>query len=207
MVKNETRTCPCDLSQFCQERSDEEIIEFIKTNKECYSLLVNRYEKKLFRYIKRISGVINESAEDILQTVFLKVYVNLNTFNEKNKFSSWIYQIVHNETVNCWRKNVKKGYVVSLEENDFLKKNIASDENTEKKVIQKIDSGKISKALRSLDGKHREALSLRYMGELSYQEIAKKIGRPVGTVGTLINRGKKILREELMKSGFSSEML
>jgi RNA polymerase sigma-70 factor, ECF subfamily len=201
--ENVARVCPCDLAEFCGKQTDEEIIEFVKENKECYAVLVERYEEKLTRYVKRISNMTKESIEDILQSVFLKTYVNLNSFDNRNKFSTWIYRIAHNETVNYWRKNSKGNHFVSLDENDFWKNIIPDNGDMGYEVAQRIDGNKVRLALENLIGNQKEALSLRFIDQLNYQEIADKLEKPIGTVGTLINRGKKVLQEELVKMGFS----
>lgn len=199
----EPRICPCDLSEFCGKRSDEEILEFVKVDKECYAILIERYEAKLTRYIKRISGMTKESIEDILQSVFLKTYVNINSFDGANKFSTWIYRIAHNETVNYWRKSAKSNAMISLDENEFLKNTVADTRNIEEETVRKLDGLRVSAALEKLQEKQRRAIDLRYNRQLSYQEIAERLKKPIGTIGTLINRGKKVLREELQKTGFS----
>jgi RNA polymerase sigma-70 factor, ECF subfamily len=201
-----TTTCPCDLVGFCGKQTDEEIIEFVKVNKECYALLVGRYEAKLARYIKRISNVTNESVEDILQTVFLKTYININSFDSTNKFSTWIYRITHNETVNYWRKNAKGKASISFDENEFLKNSIADSRDMEREINQKLDGIRLTEVLGKLQEPQREAIDMRFNGQLSYQEIAEKLGKPIGTIGTLINRGKRMLQEELQKIGLSPGM-
>lgn len=206
-IKNETQICPCELAEFCQKRTDEEIIEFVKKNKECYALLVERYEAKLTRYIARITGAPKESIEDILQIVFLKVYENLNAFDDKNKFSPWIYRIAHNEAVNFWRKNKKRNSTISLDANEFLKNSIVDRQDIAYEVAQKIDGRIVSEMFEKINQEQRQALDMRFRGELSYGEIAAKLKKPIGTVGTLINRGKKMLRQELESIGFSSETL
>jgi RNA polymerase sigma-70 factor (ECF subfamily) len=204
--KNEGKSCPCDLAGFCGKQTDEEIVEFMKVNKECYAFLVERYETKLTRYIKRISGSTKESVEDILQSVFLKTYLNINSFDKGKKFSTWIYRIAHNETVNYWRKNVKGGFHISLDENEFLKNTIADSKDTEKEIVRRLDGIRVTEALGKLQEPQREAIDMRYNGQLSYQEIASKLGKPIGTIGTLINRGKKMLQEELQKIDLSPGM-
>jgi RNA polymerase sigma-70 factor, ECF subfamily len=196
-------TCPCDLAEFCGKQSDEEIIEFVKENKECYAILIERYEEKLTQYVKRISNMTKESIEDILQSVFLKTYVNLNSFDDRNKFSTWIYRITHNETVNYWRKNTRGKTSVSFDENEFLKNTIPDSRDMEKEIVQKLDGLRVAEVLRKLQEPQRKAIDLRYNGQLSYQEISAKLGKPIGTIGTLINRGKKMLQEELQKNDLS----
>ncbi len=207
MAETKNFSCPCDLAAFCSERTDQEIIDFVRQNKECYQFLVKRYEAKLTRYVRRISNVPKESVEDILQTVFLKTYMNLNTFDRGTEFSPWIYRITHNETINYWRKNKKQDMVFSIDDKDFLKNIVSDGRSVEKQVTQKLDSQKISEAIARLSSKHRQVLALRYKEELSYQEISEILKKPIGTVGTLINRGKKVLQEQLAKMGYSASSL
>ena len=86
--------------------TDEEIVRITREeDKEVYTHLVRRYEDKLLRYIKRY--IKNEdTSEDVLQTTFIKAYENLNGFDIKKKFSSWIYRIAHNEALNKLKKEL-----------------------------------------------------------------------------------------------------
>ncbi len=192
----------CGKKKECDRKSDEEIVKMVKKNKQCYVCLMQRYEDKIFRYIKRISGVRDEIAEDILQDVFLKVFINLNAFNPNMKLSSWIYRIAHNETINYWRCNNKKDKIkISWDNNEALKNIIKDSYNTEQEVYQKITNEKLLKAIRNLEKKYQDVIMLSYLEGKSYQEIADILKKPIGTVGTLINRAKVKLREELKKEG------
>jgi len=199
--------CPCELSEFCSRQSDQEIVAYVKENKECYRLLIEKYEDKLTRYVRRISGVSVESVEDIVQDVFLKVYINLNSYDPEKQFSSWIYRIAHNETINFWRKNRRKNeMVVSLESESALG-NLRDGRNVESEVFGRINGRAALSALENISGRYRDAIVMNHLEEASYREISEKLNVPIGTVGTLISRGKKLLREHLERSGFSSEAL
>lgn len=197
--------CPCELSEFCSLKSDQEIIEYVRENKECYRFLIERYEDKISRYVKRISGVAPESVEDIVQDVFLKVYININSYDPEKSFSSWIYRIAHNETINFWRRNKRKNDLVISLENENALGNMSDHHNVANEVYGKINSGFVRGELDSLSERYRAAITMKYAEEASYKEISEKLAIPIGTVGTLINRGKKILRERLEQNGFSSE--
>ena len=86
-------TCPCELSEFCARRPDKEIVEFAKFNKECYRVIVERYEGKLSRLLRTIPGASKKSHEDILENIFLKAYFNLSSYKPRMEFFSWIYRI------------------------------------------------------------------------------------------------------------------
>ena len=183
-------------------RTDEQIVEMAKSNKQCYMCLMQRYEDKIQRYVLRISGVSQETAEDIVQDIFLKVYINLNDFNSELKFSSWIYRIAHNETINYWRRNKKrKSLKVSWDDNEALKNIIKDEYNTEQEVYQKINNEVLLESIGELDDKYRTVIMLNYLEGKSYQEISEILKKPIGTVGTLLNRAKKILIKKLKDKG------
>jgi len=193
---------PCPDSRQCQSKTDEELVGLVRKNKECYVCLMERYENKIMRYVRRISGVRDEIAEDILQDIFLKVYVNLNYFNSDLKFSSWIYRIAHNEVINYWRKNKKnKPASVSMDYHELLKNILKDENNTEEAIYQGIINENLQKALNRMDKKYKNVLILGYLEGKSYQEIADILNKPIGTVGTLISRAKKKLIIELKKEG------
>jgi RNA polymerase sigma-70 factor (ECF subfamily) len=177
--------------------TDEELVEVVRSkDKELFFEVVNRYQNKIFAYISRLIGDRSE-AEDLTQDVFIKVYKNLFGFDVKRKFSSWIYRIAHNESVNYLKK---KSYfkILSIEQNEFLKNTMTSTENLIEKIIQKESSKKIKELLGKLSFKYKEVLILRYFEEKSYEEIGDITRRPVSTVGTMINRAKSQL-EKIMK--------
>ena len=87
--------------------ADNDIVEMVIKDPNSYKYIIERYEKKLLGYIRRILFVSKEDAEDILQDVFIKAYKNINSYDSKYSFSSWIYRIAHNESVSFLRKKKK----------------------------------------------------------------------------------------------------
>lgn len=197
---NSTDVCP--YQEVCPTKPDEELVQLVKENKQCYICLMQRYDDKITRYITRISGVSQDTAEDIVQNIFLKVYVNLNEFNRELKFSSWLYRIAHNETINYWRRNKNaKANKVSWDDNEGLKNIIKDGYDVEDHVYQKLTNEQLGKALGTLDEKYRSVIVLNYLEGKSYQEIADVLDKPIGTVGTLISRAKKMLSKNLKQQG------
>ena len=92
----------------CNEKNDEELVALALKNQDFFACLVERYEPKLMRYVRRISAATQEDAEDLLQEIFVKVYRNLNDFDPDLKFSSWIYRIAHNQVISYWRKTARR---------------------------------------------------------------------------------------------------
>jgi RNA polymerase sigma-70 factor (ECF subfamily) len=182
------------------ELSDIEIVNLLKEDIDMYAVLIERYEKQLMIYVRRILFVSVEDAEDILQEIFIKVYRNINSYDPKYNFSSWIYRIAHNEAVSYLRSKKRKQISKNISggEDDIFEK-IPSDIDIEGEYIKKDSQKVLTKALKKLDSKYREVLILRFFEEKEYNEISEILHIPSGTVASLINRGKerlKILIEE-----------
>lgn len=190
-----------------KEKTDSQLVTEALKNADAFEPLVNRYEEKLKRYIRRLSGLDQESIEDILQETFIKIYVNLNDYDPDYKFSSWAYRITHNEAVNFLRKN-KKVITLPLETDDeeagnlidILKSNVDLEEELSRKDL----IAKIQKGISMLPDKYREILVLRYMEDLDYREISDILRIPMGSVATLINRAKEKFRQIAEKLNLNS---
>ncbi len=177
----------------CENKKDSELVELSLKNQNYFLCIVKKYETPLLRYIKRITSISPEDAEDLLQEVFIKVYINLNEFDTSLKFSSWIYRITHNEVISNFRKLKVRPEKINSEINDDMLKKIESDLNIEKEIDHKILKNKLRQLINKLDIKYREVIILKYCENKSYEEISDIIKKPSGTVGTLINRAKKQL--------------
>lgn len=195
------------LSGEIEKLADEELVLLSLQNKEHFYYLIKRYEKKLRRYINRISDLTRPESEDILQEIFIKVYCNLNGFNQKFKFSSWIYRIAHNETINFVQKNNNKSQKSFLQLNNKDIQNISNfiiDENQPyQAIISREKADKIRELLTKLPRKYQEVLILRYLEDKKYSEISDILRKPPGTIATLIIRAKskfqKIVKKSLIK--------
>jgi len=177
-------------------RTDAELVELSKSDPEIFGFLITRYQEKLFRYVRRISYFKTEDIEDTLQEVFIKVYKNLNDYDESLKFSSWIYRITRNQTVDQIRKNSKNSQVLSLDENDIGR--LLKSASCPVKEFENRDSlEKARQAIQKLPEKYREVLVLRFLEEKDYEEIMDILKKPKGTIATLIKRGREKLEYKL----------
>lgn len=176
--------------EICKQLSDREIVEKSLADIDYFSCLYDRYESRLFRYIKRIALVNDEQAHDILQEAFIKIWRNLNEFDQSLKLSSWIYRIVHNETVSCWRKQKSFGKNREVKLDTGLYENIPKDLET----IEDNEQNDLltHEVLELLPLKYKTILVLKFMEGMSYHEISDILKIPVGTVATRINRAKNM---------------
>lgn len=183
------------ISDNLEHKKDEELVPFILQNQDYFLYIVRRYEEKFSRYIARISGLGKEDVEDLLQEVFIKVYQNLNDFDANLKFSSWIYRIAHNETISNYRKLKSKPASVSYSDDPVLANQLASKINFVKEIEKEYDAVVIRQVLAKMDKKYKEVLILKFLEEKDYNEISDILQKPIGTVGAMINRGKKQFKE------------
>ena len=186
----------------CKKKSDKQLIKLALKNADYYGCIISRYEAKLAHYIHRITNVDKETAEDILQEVFLKVYKNLHEYDDGFKFSSWIYRIAHNETISFFRRKKSRPEFVTAENNDDIDilSAIPSDIDLRDDYVKKELAHKVKEIISALPEKYRNALVLRYMEDKSYNEIADIIQKPAGTVATLINRAKAEFKKLAIKN-------
>lgn len=182
-----------------ENEKDERIASLVPEDKNFFGILIRRYEKRIITYVRRIGAKDQAAAEDIAQNIFIKAYVNINSFQKDQRFSSWLYGIAHNECIDYWRKNKKHQGNISLEGNTELFAVISSGEDVGNMVALKNDSEGVRKAMEKLPFKIKEVLTLRYLEDKSYEEISDILHRPVSTVGTMLRRGKKRFKEILNK--------
>lgn len=178
--------------------SDEELVSMTLQDKQYFGALVDRYEAKLARYVARL-GVRNPDDQlDVLQEIFLKAYRNLNGFDTTLKFSSWIYRIAHNEAISWYRKrNVRpEGHTVN-ESEELLSFIQGSEERADVTFDKTVNAAEVNRALEALEDKYRQVLILRFFEHKEYEEISDILQIPVGSVGTLLHRGKKQLQRAL----------
>ncbi|MCP3927614.1 MAG: RNA polymerase sigma factor [Bacteroidetes bacterium] len=175
--------------EVCDKLSDNEIIKISFEQVDYFSCLYDRYGMRLLRYIKKIAVISEEEAEDILQESFIKVWRNLHSFDQSLKLSSWLYRIVHNETISYWRKQKSFGKDQKVEWDETLYENIPVELEKEDWIEQK----KVSthRILNHLPLKYKEVLILKYFEGMSYEEISDVLKIPEGTVATRMNRAKK----------------
>lgn len=189
---------PDDLSN----ATDQEIVAWaLKGHERAYRELVRRYERPVFSLIYRM--VRNrEQAEDLAQETFVKVLNALDGYRPNYKFSSWIFKIANNATIDRLRRK----------ELDTLSLDGAPDATTperrEETSFQLADStespldelearelgGQIEAAIGQLRPEYRSCILLRHVEGYSYEEISEALDLPLGTVKTYIHRARVELR-------------
>jgi len=172
--------------------SDQDIIKLITTqDKQLYRHIIFRYQDKLLRYVNYLTS--NDfGTQDIVQETFIKAYINLNGFNLKKKFSSWIYRIAHNLTMDSFKKYKKETPL--LEDLD-----LDSGQDLQDDAIKLELQKHAHHCLSLIPLSYREPLSLYYLEDKSYQEISDILRLPINTIGTRIARAKILMKKICQK--------
>lgn len=172
--------------------SDEELAKLVQQGEHRhFSTLIERYETKMLRYARRFLFNTTD-AEDLVQDVFLKAYMNIQGFDTSRRFSPWMYRIAHNAFVNALKRKGKDP--LPFFDPDTLFPHPVSSEQTDRSVNDEDLKKTMDACLADLDPKYREPLVLFYFEELAYQEIAEVLQIPMSTVGVRIKRAKEALK-------------
>lgn len=183
-----------------EELNDQQLVKLTLEDSGYFVYLIQRYRAKLLNYIRRITNVRDEEAEDILQEVFLKTYLNLNSFKPELKFSSWIYAIAHNQVISNFRKIKARPEGSSVTIDEGLADTLAHDFDLEKEMDQSLLAERVGLALQALPAKYREILILKYLEEKNYQEMSDIIKKPMGTVASMLNKARSEFKKVIVKT-------
>ena len=180
-----------------RELSDEELIlEFQQNdNVQAFEILVQKYKNPLTNFVYRFLGDY-EACVDVVQETMIKVYRYKDTYSSVAKFSTWIYTIAGNLARTEYRRQRRRQFFSISDVGDEHKTFDIPDETYRPDVIT--DSGIkdeiIQKALLKVKDAYRDAVILRDIQGLSYEEIAEILGVNEGTVKSRINRGRAELQ-------------
>lgn len=171
-----------------QDLSDEKLISLILENGEinAFSHLYDRYKSRVYGRIVSLMGD-NADSEDLLQEVFVKVYVSLKYFESKSSFSSWVYSITYNHLVDALRKRKR-----FLEDPDLDVEDKAIEETKDEEVLR-IDSHDLIRLMDKLEEQDKLILLLKFREEQSIKDIMKTLNIKESAAKMRIKRAKNKL--------------
>jgi len=179
------------------------VVKAKKGDQSAYTKMVEKYQRALYFHIKKM--IRDESIiEDLVQECFSKAFENLNKYNDDYAFSTWLYRIATNHTIDYLRK--KKLKTVSIDkpyktrEGEMEMTLPDKDMQTDRKIIQDQRKAFIKNAISDLPDKYQRVIELRHMESYSYKEIADLLDMPLGTVKAHIFRARELLYKALKDS-------
>lgn len=190
-------------------KPDPEDVELVRQamagSQQAYTLIVTRYQRPVFSLVRRMVGD-SAVAEDVAQEVFLKAFRALESFDQRKKFSSWLFKIAHNSAIDQLRR--RQVDTIALETTDSEQPDLvaviadSSSESPAARMERRDLAEAIEAAIGSLRPDYREVVQLRFQEGLAYEEIAEVVGLPLGTVKTHIFRARKAMVRHLAAHGW-----
>lgn len=188
------------------EVPDQKIIKLCKKNKrEGFDLLFKKYERYIYSICYSYT-YSTQDALDLVQDILLRIYKGFAKVDEKKPILPWIKRIAVNTCINFKRDNRNRASELSInstidESKGTLEETFPDRGLTEDEVVF-LDTKKVlEESIRELPNEVKMAVLLRHIKELSYNEISELMECPVGTVKTYIYRGRKLLKDSLIKKG------
>ena len=187
-------------------RTDVDLVSSALAGREAgFEELVRRYQRPIAAYVYRMVGDY-DSALDLTQEVFIKVYNSLFRYRSEFKFSTWIYKIAHNAAIDHLRRHAVRGQALTssteAERREVILESLrlTPEQESEKKER----CSEIEAVVHLLPDAYRELIVLRHSHDLSYDEIAEVTGLPLGTVKNRLFRAREAMRNELVQRGITS---
>lgn len=153
-----------------------------------YEYIWNKYNKRLLYFIKNNS---NQSPEDLLSEIMIKIFENIDKYDPEYSLSTWVYTITKNHLINDYKK--KKPILIHDFDNSDIETSV-SDNSFDEKAAQ------VENILKDFSPEMKEIIFLRYYEKQSYNNISKILNIKKGTVKSRLHYAKKILKENLEKN-------
>jgi RNA polymerase sigma-70 factor (ECF subfamily) len=169
-------------------------------DRDLFTVLVSRYEKRVVNYVYRITHRYEE-AHDLAQEIFVKVYLALDRYDAKYQFSTWLFRIAQNSAIDALRKKSIAEVPLTRSSDDEpggKEREFADDGISPYRALKnKQLTAAIDTAVEKLPPDYRELIQLRHFAEMSYEEIASMKKLPLGTVKNKLFRARNLLKEAL----------
>ncbi|WP_152396743.1 RNA polymerase sigma factor [Paenibacillus guangzhouensis] len=171
------------------QTDDQLIYQIREGNQEAYRILVDRHKNYIFTLLFRELGH-RETAEDLAQEVFIKLYRYLPQFRGESKFTTWMYRLAIN-TLTDYRRSQQRKPLTSLIDSIKSWFKSPAEEEPEERLLHKEEQLEVQRVLSKMKENYRIILELYHMRQLSYQEIADILEVPIRTVETRLYRAKQ----------------
>lgn len=175
----------------------------LQGDRKAFEELMRKYERRIYGFVVRM--VRNEeTAVDLTQDFFIKIYTVLDKYNFEYKFSTWAYRICYNLVIDHIRKH--QAQVDSLDDDSVSQRDMMASDNVSRedgfRALSRAETRDyVWRVVDQIPLKFRELILLRYIQDLKYEEIAEIMSLPVGTVKNRIFKAKEILKQEMERDG------
>ena len=188
---------------------DEELVAYVRQGDQAaFEVLVRRHERMVFNIAWRMLRN-REDAEDAAQEAFLRAFRSIETFRGQAKFSSWLYRITVNFCLSALESATASRRLVHLSDDlDTDNTDLAAKEASPEQIAGREDFAERIRALvDDLPPKYRAVLTLYYLQDRSYLQVAEILDIPLGSVKVQLHRAKNLLRNKVLEQYQLEELL
>ncbi|WP_343330241.1 sigma-70 family RNA polymerase sigma factor [Polaribacter staleyi] len=154
-----------------------EQLKNVKTKEKAFRELITLYKERLYWHIRKIV-ISHDDADDVLQNTFIKIFKNIDKFNQESKLFSWMYRIATNESITFINKRAKNRNVDIADYQQELTSTLADDDFFTGDEIQVI----LQKAVATLPQKQQLVFNMKYFDEMKYEEISEILETSIGAL-------------------------
>lgn len=174
---------------------DELVIRCQQGEKDAFAGLYDVFVDPLYRYVYYRCKA--EDVEDLLELIFIKAWEHIGKYKKTHSFQAWIFRIAHNTVIDYYRTHKRIDPIsVDISDTDDSKNPVKSAEKT-------LESALVHAAIRSLKEPYKHIVTLRFIEDLDYDEIAHIIGKSEGTIRVMVHRALAKLRTILKSQGIT----
>jgi RNA polymerase sigma-70 factor (ECF subfamily) len=177
--------------------ADSEPVRLRRGDPDAFDALLARYQNQLYRYLVRLTA--NPAvAEDLFQETWLKVITRIHRYDERRPFEPWLFSVARNLAIDHLRKASPESLDEPSESGDTRIARLGAEEpGSLERLLERERRGLLERRLEELPALYREALSLRFEEEMTFEEIAEVLSAPVSTVKSRVQRALSTLRKRM----------
>jgi RNA polymerase sigma-70 factor (ECF subfamily) len=169
-------------------------------NNQAYKKLMHKYHDAIFNFIFKMVHD-RQQVEDLTQEAFIKAFSSLKNFNDEYAFSTWLYKIATNNSIDFIRKRKLQMYSIDKPiesmDSDYTFELPDDSYEADRELISNQKTRLLNAAIAELPEKYKKVIRLRHVEEKSYEEIADVLHLPIGTVKAHIFRAREVLYRSL----------
>ncbi len=168
-------------------------------NEQAFAMLMERYKKPVYHMILKMVRNVDD-AEDLTIEAFAKAFKNLDRFKKDYTFSTWLFRIATNNSIDFIRKKRLETMSLDTSYQDESGENVSidlpdKDLDPQEKAIKSQKKELVQMFVTKLPAKYQRLVRLRYFKEFSYEEIARELEAPLGTIKAQLHRARELMYE------------
>jgi len=185
-----------------KENIQSYITSALDGDQKAYNWLLERYKKGIYNLIYQMIRN-HEETRDLVQETFIKAFASLESYNNHYAFSTWLYKIAYNHSIDSIRKKKLKTLPldrpIKLNEGEVIPQIKDETQSPETKLLFKEKQKLLHDIIDSLPDRYSKAIKLRHLEERTYEEISKILDIPIGTVKARIFRAREMIKKRLQE--------